>query len=80
MVLSSNTPTRNQNELMPPWSNDLLQQYKKYLGFPPMISRAKRKAFVEIKDRIWQKLQAWKEKLYLRVENKFSLKQLHYQY
>lgn len=25
MVLSSNTPTRNQNELMALWSNDLLQ-------------------------------------------------------
>lgn len=73
MVFSSNTPTRIWNELMAMWSNGMLQQYEKYLGFPTMIGHAKRKAFVEINDRIWQKLQIWKEKILSQGGKKFYL-------
>ncbi len=38
-------------------------QFEKYLGLPPVIGRAKRRAFNSIKDRIWKCLQGWKEKL-----------------
>ena len=36
---------------------------KKYLGFPSMISRSKKQAFSEIKERVWKRLMGWKEKL-----------------
>jgi hypothetical protein len=36
-------------------------QFEKYLGLPPFIGRSKKQAFFEIKDRIWRKLQGWKE-------------------
>ena len=35
---------------------------KKYLGFPSMISRSKKQAFSEIKERVGKKLMGWKEK------------------
>jgi hypothetical protein len=38
-------------------------QFEKYLGLPPVVGRAKRRAFNEIKDRVGRKLQGWKEKL-----------------
>ena len=38
-------------------------QFEKYLGLPPIIGRSKRRAFNEIKDCIWKKLQGWKEQL-----------------
>uniref|UniRef100_A0A2N9H205 Reverse transcriptase zinc-binding domain-containing protein n=1 Tax=Fagus sylvatica TaxID=28930 RepID=A0A2N9H205_FAGSY len=38
-------------------------QFEKYLGLPPIIGRSKRRAFNDIKDWIWRKLQGWKEKL-----------------
>lgn len=41
----------------------MTQQYDNYLGFLPLIRRAKRMAFLETKSRVWQKLQTWKEKL-----------------
>jgi hypothetical protein len=37
-------------------------QFEKYLGLPPVIGRSKKQAFFEIKDRIWRRLQGWKEK------------------
>jgi hypothetical protein len=40
----------------------LLTQFEKYLGLPSVIGRTKKKAFHEVKDRIWKRLQGWKEK------------------
>lgn len=40
-----------------------LNKYEKYLGFPLMIGRSRKKAFQEIKTKVWQKLQTWKGKL-----------------
>ena len=40
----------------------MLTQFEKYLGLPSVIGRAKKKAFHEVKDRIWKRLQGWKEK------------------
>lgn len=50
MVFSSNTLTRNWNELIALWFNGMLQQYEKYLRLPPMIGQAKGKVFAEIRD------------------------------
>lgn len=52
----------------------MTQQYDKYLGFLPLIRRAKRMAFLETKSRVWQKLQTWKEKLLSQVGKEVLLK------
>lgn len=44
------------------WTIETMQQFEKYLGLPPMIGRTNRKAFSGIEDRLWHKLQTWKEK------------------
>lgn len=62
MVFSKYTPNRDQNVLVTLSTNGTPQQYEKYLGLSPMIGREKKKAFSNIKDRIWQKLQTWNEK------------------
>ena len=40
-----------------------IKEYEKYLGLPPVVGRHKKVSFNYIKDRVWGKLQGWKEKL-----------------
>lgn len=44
------------------WTIGTVQNYEKYLGHPPMIGRSKGMDFSNIKQRVWRKLQVWKEK------------------
>ncbi|XP_075640325.1 uncharacterized protein LOC142612079 [Castanea sativa] len=41
----------------------IIQHHEKYLGLPPPIGRAKKKAFNRIKDQIGRKIAGWKGKL-----------------
>uniref|UniRef100_A0A2N9FP25 Uncharacterized protein n=1 Tax=Fagus sylvatica TaxID=28930 RepID=A0A2N9FP25_FAGSY len=49
-------------------------QFEKYLGLPSIIGRAKKKAFNEIKDWIWRRLQGWKEKLLSQAGREILIK------
>ena len=40
-----------------------IKEYEKYLGLLVMVGRKKEEIFIYIKERIWGKLQGWKEKL-----------------
>ena len=49
-------------------------KFEKYLGLPLVIGHAKKKAFQEIKDRVWKKFQGWKEKLLSQAGREVLLK------
>jgi hypothetical protein len=38
------------------------RRYEKYLGLPSLVGRSRMEAFMGIKDRIWQRINGWKEK------------------
>nr|XP_027109435.1 uncharacterized protein LOC113729327 [Coffea arabica] len=40
----------------------IVELHEKYLGLPLVIGRSKSQIFTSIKDRVWQRLQSWKEK------------------
>ncbi|XP_075670405.1 uncharacterized protein LOC142640206 [Castanea sativa] len=40
-----------------------IKEYEKYLGLPAVVGRKKKASLHYIKDRVWGKLQGWKEKL-----------------
>lgn len=44
-----------------------VKMYGKYLGLPTIFDKSKRISFSAIRDRVWKKLQGWKEKLLTRA-------------
>ncbi|KAL2895927.1 hypothetical protein RDABS01_000461 [Bienertia sinuspersici] len=40
-----------------------VDKHEKYLGLPTIIGKSKKAIFASLKERIWKKLQGWKEKL-----------------
>lgn len=40
-----------------------IRNYEKYLGLPSLIGQRKKASFDYIKEKVWQKLQGWEEKL-----------------
>ena len=47
----------------------LKKQYKKYLGLLAVVGKNRRASLNYTKDRVWEKLQGWKEKLLLQAGN-----------
>lgn len=48
--------------------------HDKYLGLPTLFKRSKKISFTGIKDRIWKKLQGWKEKLLSKAGKEVLIK------
>ena len=40
-----------------------VKEYEKYLGLPVVVGRNKRASLNYVKERVWNKLQGWKEQL-----------------
>ena len=51
-----------------------IKEYEKYLGLPAVVGRKKKESLVYIKERIWGKLQGWKEKLLSQAGREVLLK------
>ena len=51
-----------------------LKEYEKYLGLPIVVGRNKKVSLNYIKERVWSKLQGWKEKLLSQASREVLLK------
>ena len=51
-----------------------LKEYEKYLGLPAVVGRNKKVSLNYIKERVWSKLQGWKEKLLSQASRGVLLK------
>ena len=51
-----------------------IKEYEKYLGLPTVVGRNKRASLTYIKERVWAKLQGWKEKLLSQAGREILLK------
>ena len=53
-----------------------IRQFEKYLGMPAFVGRAKKQSFIYIKERVWKKLQGWKEKLLSQAGREVLIKSM----
>ena len=66
--------TEQKEELMRLLHMRQVDRHEKYLGIPTVAGRSKKAVFGALLDRIWKKLQGWKEKLLSRAGKEVLLK------
>ena len=57
LFFSKNTPPSTRTSILTMFGTSATSQFEKYLGLPPIMGRSKKRAFNDIKDRIWKRLQ-----------------------
>ena len=62
LFFSKNTDAHTMEEIKLSLRVPAIQHYKKYFGLPSFVGRGKKDCFTQIKERIWAKMQGWKEK------------------
>ncbi|XP_021761446.1 uncharacterized protein LOC110726302 [Chenopodium quinoa] len=55
---------------------EMVDNHVKYLGLPTVVGRSKKAIFAFVKDRIWKKVQGWKEKFLSRAGKEVLLKSI----
>ena len=53
-----------------------IKQYEKYLGLPFLVGCSKYASFVQLKGRVWRKVQGWKEKLLTQAGREVLIKDI----
>ena len=74
LVFSNSTTDATKTEIMEALGIPEIVHCDKYLGLPSLIGRHKKESFDYIKERVWRKLQGWKEKLLSLADRKFLIK------
>ena len=63
VVFSKCVATNRRQEIVDTLGVKEVEKHDKYLGLPTIIGKSKKAVFAALKERIWQKIQGWKEKL-----------------
>ncbi|XP_050260094.1 uncharacterized protein LOC126705233 [Quercus robur] len=74
VFFSKATPTERKIEIINELGVSEVREYEKYLGLPAVVGRNKKASLNFIKERVWNKLQGWKEKLLSQAGREVLLK------
>ena len=74
LFFSKNTSEQSQEVIKNSLNVLAIQHYEKYLGLPSFIGRSKKASFTQIKERIWSRMQGWKEKLLSQAGKEIMIK------
>ena len=76
LFFSKNTSEQSQEVIKNSLNVPAIQHYEKYLGLPSFIGRSKKASFTQIKERIWSRMQGWKEKLLSQAGKEIMIKEV----
>ena len=74
MVFSNAITEDTKREILTFLGVPKIKEYEKYLGLPTMVGRKKKASLNYIKEKVWSKLQGWKEKLLSQAGREVLLK------
>ena len=74
LFFSTNTQGNIKNRVKDLVGVEEVTQYEKYLGLPSFVGRAKKETFSYIRERVWHKIQGWKEKLLSQAGREILIK------
>ena len=74
LCFSRNTDEATQEDLKVALNVLAIRHYEKYLGLPSFVGRNRTTCFTQIKERIWGRMQGWKEKLLSQVGREVMIK------
>jgi len=73
-MFSPNTSDDDKQGVMEALSIRSETMNERYLGLPVFVGRSRSNVFSYLKDRIWQKIQGWKERLLSRAGKEILIK------
>ena len=71
---NSNTDMKTKNKVKDQLGVEAVTQYEKYLELPSFVGRGKKESFSYIRERVWHKIQGWKEKLLSQAGHEILIK------
>lgn len=74
IVFSKNIRPRDRRKMMAILGVTVEDRNGKYFGLPVYVGRSRKQTFAYIKDRIWSKIQGWKEKMLSKVGKDILIK------
>ena len=74
VMFSKNTKSFEKNQFMASLGITTVAQNEKYLGLPMYMGRSKKRTFEYLKERVWKRLQEWKEKLLSKAGKEVLIK------
>ena len=74
LFFSKSVPLAAKNQIKALLGLPEIRAYEKYLGLPAVIGKNKRESLNYIKERVWGKLQGWKEKILSQAGKEVLLK------
>ncbi|XP_040994374.1 uncharacterized protein LOC121240922 [Juglans microcarpa x Juglans regia] len=74
VFFSSNTSVADMDLILREWGSMVQGSYEKYLGLPTMAGKSKYNTFRGLKERVWQKINSWKNCFLSGVGNEVLIK------
>ena len=74
VFFSKGTTEERRRELKEFLGVNEIREYEKYLALPDVVGRNKKESLNYIRERVWNKLQGWKERLLSKAGKKVLLK------